>query len=78
MKAAKINNVEDRRVQWTTHKNFRDARIKGNHSTSIAPHLVVDEIEAKAALRNIVDTPTEEGAEEGAEHGVNDGEMDAV
>ena len=40
MKAAKINNVEDRRVQWTTHKNFRDARIKGNHSTSIAPHLV--------------------------------------
>jgi hypothetical protein len=38
----------------------------------------LDEIEAEAALRNIVDTPTEEGAEEGAEHGVNDGEMDAV
>ncbi len=36
------------------------------------------EIEAEAALRNIVDTPTEEGAEEGAEHGVNDGETDAV
>jgi hypothetical protein len=38
----------------------------------------LDEIEAEAALRSIVDTPTEEGAEEGAEHGVNDGEMDAV
>ncbi len=23
MKAAKINNVEDRRVQWTTHKNLK-------------------------------------------------------
>ncbi len=33
---------------------------------------------AQAALRNLIDTPTEEGAEEGAEHGVNDGEMDAV
>ncbi len=23
MKAAKVNNVEDRRVQWTTHKNLK-------------------------------------------------------
>jgi hypothetical protein len=38
----------------------------------------LDEIEAEAALRSIVDTPTDEGAEEGAEHDVNDGEMDAV
>jgi hypothetical protein len=38
----------------------------------------LDEIEAEAALRSIVDTPTDEGAEEGAEHVVNDGEMDAV
>ena len=34
----------------------------------------LDEIEAEAALRSIVDTPLDEGAE----HGVNDGEMDAV
>jgi hypothetical protein len=38
----------------------------------------LDEIEAEAALRSIVDTPSDEGAEEGAEHGVNDREMDAV
>ncbi len=38
----------------------------------------LDEIEAEPALRNIVDTPKEEGVEEGAEHGVNDGETDAV
>jgi hypothetical protein len=38
----------------------------------------VDEIEAEAALGNIVDSLTEDGAEEGAEHSVNVGEMDAV
>ena len=38
----------------------------------------LDEIEAEAALGNILDTLTEEGAEEGAEHGVNDGEVGAV
>ena len=38
----------------------------------------LDEIEAEAALGNILDTLTEEGAEEGAEHGVNDGEIGTV
>ena len=38
----------------------------------------LDEIEAEAALGNIVDSLTEDGAEEGAEHSVNVGEMDAV
>jgi len=37
----------------------------------------LDEIEAEAALGNIVDTLMEDGAEEGAEHSVNVGEMDA-